>query len=361
MEHALALAGRGLGSAAPNPVVGAVVVSNGEVVGEGFHRAAGEPHAEVLALAQAGERARGATLYLTLEPCTHFGRTPPCAPAVIAAGIAKVVVACADPDPRVAGGGLRSLAEAGLEVVRADEDLRERCALQNQFFLASVVNGRPFVTLKYAMSLDGKIACASGHSQWISGPQSRAIVHEERALHQAVMVGIGTALADDPLLTVRDLPGARQPVRIVVDSLARLPANARILNSAGGPVWVAVGPRAPAARIATLRARGARVEVLPEGLDLGVLMKRLLSEGIRSVLAEGGGELAASLLRAKLLTRLLVFVAPMLIGGRGAPSPVGGLGVETLSDAPRLIRLQSRVSGADLAIEGYVDLRWLTI
>lgn len=372
MARALELAGRGLFSAAPNPVVGAVLVREGELVGEGFHRAAGEPHAETHALQQAGERARGATLYVTLEPCIHQGRTPPCAPAVIAAGIRRVVVGCVDPDPRVAGGGLRLLAEAGLTVDRASSELVRSCALQNQFFLASASNGLPFLTLKYAMSLDGKTASHTGHSRWISGPVSRLSVHRERALHQAVLVGIGTALADDPQLNVRGLEGVRQPLRVVVDSRARLSLASRLLDQPGGATWVAVGPEAAPDRVQALRERGARIEVLPlaqrspgqdqdQGLDLFVLLERLQANGIRSVLAECGGELASSLWRQRLITRLLVFVAPIMIGGRTAPSPLGGPGLERVDQAVPLHQLSHRSSGADIEVEGYVDLSWLQV
>jgi len=353
MREALDLARRGAGFTSPNPMVGAVVVANGHVVGRGYHPRVGAPHAEVFALQEAGPRARGATLYVTLEPCAHQGRTPPCADAIIGAGIRRVVAAMQDPDRQVSGRGLRRIRDAGIQtqVGIGGDEARDL----NEAYVKHRTTGLPFVTAKWAMTLDGRIATRSGESRWISGDASRALVHERRARHDAILVGIGTVLRDDPALTAR-IPGARHPRRIILDSRLRIPASARVLARDGTPVIVATTERAsPAAREA-LEARGVEVLVAagPEGrVDLGTVLKELGRREILSVLVEGGGTVHGAFMDAGLVDKLLIFVAPLIVGGP-APGPVGGAGVEALARAWRLTRMVVQPAGEDIVIEGYV-------
>lgn len=359
MRRALRLACRGVGRTSPNPAVGAVVVAGGRVVGEGYHRRAGEPHAEPLALAQAGEQARGATLYVTLEPCCHHGRTPPCTEAILAAGIRRVVAATVDPNPRVAGKGLARLEQAGVRVEVGL--LREEAEALNEPYLTYIRTGRPFLHLKLAVSLDGKVATETGDSRWISGPAARRLTHRWRARYDAVLVGVGTVLADDPLLTVRMGVRGRHPIRIVADSLARTPPGARLftagLGGEGGPVWIATTPAAPPARLEALRQAGAEVILCPAGrddrVDLAWLMEELGRRGITGVLAEGGPRLAGAALRGQLVHRLSLFVAPLLIGGDRAPGVLAGAGVSRVAEGWRLDRLRVRRVGQDWLFDGY--------
>jgi diaminohydroxyphosphoribosylaminopyrimidine deaminase/5-amino-6-(5-phosphoribosylamino)uracil reductase len=357
MRRALELAGQAAGLTSPNPMVGAVVVRQGHVVGEGCHRAAGAPHAEIVALRAAGERARGATLYVTLEPCVHQGRTPPCVPAVVEAGVARVVVAMPDPNPLVDGRGLDRLRRAsiGVEVGLLADEAR---AL-NRAFVTWVREGRPHVTLKTAMTLDGKIADTHGSARWISGEAARAEVHRLRSQVDAIVVGVGTALADDPALTVRlERPWPREPYRVVVDGAARLPVAARLVGSGTvSRAVVAVGPSAPAERIAALRRAGVTVVECPgrDGrVDLAFVLGWLARRDVIAVLLEGGATLNAGFVEAGLVDRVVVFVAPILVGGQGAPTPVAGAG-RALKDAVRLGRVASRRVGEDLVIEGDVE------
>ncbi len=343
MARAAALAARGLGRTAPNPPVGAVLVRDGKVVGEGYHAAAGTPHAEIHALRAAGAAASGATLHVTLEPCCHRGRTPPCTDAIVAAGVRDVRYAVADPDPRVAGGGHRRLEAAGVAVTHAPHLAGEAVA---RGFVSRLTTGRPWVTVKVASSLDGRIATRTGDSRWISGEASRARVHQLRDRADAVLVGIRTVLADDPLLTVRPAPDdGRQPLRIVLDSELRLPPDAALLSGVAdsGPLVVCALERlahdpAAGARRARLEARGAHVlGVAADGnrVDLRVLMQILGARGLNEVLVEGGGEVISTLVSAGLVDELLSCAAPVVIGGRDAPGPVGGTGVDRIADAPR--------------------------
>jgi len=356
MARALALAARGLGLTSPNPAVGAVLVRDGRVVGEGAHLRAGGPHAEVAALAEAGEAARGAACYVTLEPCCHQGRTPPCVEALIAAGVARIVAACRDPNPRVDGRGLAALRAAGIEVTLGVGEAEARAL--NRAFFSFVTTGRPHVTLKTAMTLDGKIAAWDGTSRWISGEAARAEAHRLRFLADAVLVGIGTVLKDDPALTVR-LPDAppKQPFRVVVDSRLRIRPDARVLT-AGDPSRTIVAGAAPlpGRRAAALRARGVRVLELPRDgrrVSLGALLAALAELDVVAVLAEGGAELGAGLLDAGLVDRVAFFVAPRLLGGRAAPGPVGGVG-RAMKEALSVTGLSYRMIGEDLLIEGDV-------
>ena len=354
MARAIALAQRALGRTSPNPAVGAVVVRNGRVVGEGFTRPAGGPHAEVVALRQAGRRAEGATLYVTFEPCSHYGRTPPCADAVIAAGLARVVVAVGDPNPLVQGRGLRALRRAGVLVTTGV--LAEEAGAVSAWFRHFIVQRRPFVILKLAASLDGRIATASGESRWISGPEARRFVHELRNRVDAVMVGSGTALADDPALTCR-LRGGRDPLRVVVDGHLRLSPRARMLRqrSKAGTLIATTRPASPA-RARRLAQAGAEIVTVASAhgqVSLAALLRALAKRGVVSVLVEGGGELAAAALRARLVDRLLVVTAPILLGGDGRPM-LGGLRLGRLAAAPRLVDERVTRLGPDLLREGPV-------
>lgn len=352
MRAALSLAARGLGRTWPNPAVGCVLVRDGVVVGRGWTQPGGRPHAETEALARAGALAEGATAYVTLEPCNHYGKTPPCSLALIAAKVARVVVACQDPDPRVAGGGLARLREAGVAVVTGV--CEAEALVLNEGFFNRIQHARPLVTLKLATTLDGRIATATGESQWITGPTARAWGHRLRATHDAIMVGIGTALADDPELTCR-LPGLedRSPVRVVVDSALRLPASSKLALTANRvPTWVVTRDDHDPARADALAARG--VEVIPVAAgptgrpDPVALATALAGRGLTRVLVEGGATLAGSLMGAGLVDRLEWFRAASLLGGDGL-SAVSGFGVAALNAMPRFERTALRAAGADLA------------
>lgn len=359
MRRALELAERGRGTTSPNPMVGAVLVRDGEVVGEGFHLAPGEPHAEVLALCAAGPRAAGVTCYVTLEPCAHHGRTPPCADALIAAGVARVVAAIEDPDPRVRGQGFELLRAAGVEVELGPGATAAEA--QNAAFLLHRRKGRPRVTLKAAASLDGKVAAPDGTSQWITGEAARADAHRLRAEADAVAVGAGTALADDPRLTVR-LPGwhGRQPLRVLIDATGRTGSDGHLFDGQA-PTLVATTAAAAPAALAAWAAAGAEVLVCPEaraatgeaGVDLAWLAKSLGERGILELLIEGGPRLQASLWEAGLADRLVWYLAPLVIGGAGAPGLLPAAGARTLT-AARAIRIDSvdRL-GPDLRIVGH--------
>ena len=318
MERALVLAERGRGRVEPNPLVGALVVRHGEVVGEGWHREYGGPHAEVDALSNAGPAAKGSTVYVTLEPCSHHGKTPPCAEALIHAGVARVVYAVSDPDP-VARGGAKALAASGIHV---DAGICEQPArdLNARFFHRHSADAdRPWTELKLAVSLDSRIADSDGRSRWLTGEEARAEVHRLRAGHDAIAIGIGTALADDPSLTVRgDILSRRPPVRVVFDRALRLPATSTLARTAReAPVWVVGSPNAPAERRTALA--GAGVTVL-DAVDLLEVFRVLQAKGISSILCEGGGKLAASLLDANLVDRISLFVAPILLGSKATPA-----------------------------------------
>lgn len=349
MGHALALARRGLGRVWPNPSVGCVIVQGGRVVGRGVTAPGGRPHAEPQALAQAGAAARGATAYVTLEPCAHHGRTPPCADALVAAGVARVVTALEDPDPRVSGGGHAILRAARIAVTTGVLESEAR-ALQRGF-LTRITRGRPMVTLKLATSLDGRIATAAGESRWITGAQARARVHRMRANHDAVLVAGGTARADDPELTVRGQGVACQPLRVIAARTLDVPRGGRLEASIPqGPLWLLHGPSASAEARAHWAMAGARlIEVAetPTGLDPAALLARLGAEGLTRLFCEGGGQFAASLLRAGVVDRLEVFGAGLALGADGRPA-LGALGLTALADAPRFRLVEARTEGADL-------------
>jgi len=354
MREALDLARRGAGTTSPNPMVGAVVVADEAIVGRGYHPRPGEPHAEVFALRDAGARALGATLYVTLEPCAHWGRTPPCTEAIIGAGIRRVVAAMLDPDQQVSGRGLHRLAEAGVATIVG---VAERDALDlNEAYVKHRTLGLPWVTAKWAMTLDGRIATRSGDSRWISGEPSRGLAHELRAASDAILVGIGTVLRDDPALTARGIAGARSPRRVILDSTLRVPPGARVLARDGTPVLVATTERADPEVRRALEAAG--VEVLAVGgadgrVDLRALLDHLARAGVMSLLVEGGSAVLGGFADAGLIDKVVAFVGPSIVGGP-APAPVGGRGVELLAHAWRLGRIAVRQLGDDAVIEGRI-------
>jgi diaminohydroxyphosphoribosylaminopyrimidine deaminase/5-amino-6-(5-phosphoribosylamino)uracil reductase len=320
LEHALELAERGRGTTRPNPLVGAVVVADGEVVGEGWHERPGEPHAEIHALEAAGERARGADLYVTLEPCVHHGRTPPCADAVVAAGLRRVVVAAVDPDPRTNGAGIARLRDAGIEVEPAEEPVARRARRQNEAYRTWVSLDRPFVTYKAAATLDGRLAASSGDARWVSGEESRRRAHELRAASDAVAVGMRTVRAENPSLTARDVGAGRQPRRLAFGH---------------GPL-----------------PEGSELELLEGSLEEE--LRRLASEDVQSLLLEGGPTLAGAFLRAGLIDKVVLFVAPKLVGGDDAPPLFAGPGARTLAEAVPLSSLEAGRAGQDVVLTAYV-------
>ena len=353
MREALRIAEHARGRTAPNPLVGAVIVRDDTIIASGWHRAAGEPHAEIHALRMAGELARGATLYVTLEPCAHHGRTGPCAEAVIAAGIARVVIALRDPNPLVAGRGLALLKEVGIEVVTSVCEAEAR--RQNEVFLKWVTQKRPFVTLKTAMTLDGKIASHTGASQWITGTAARTRVHEYRNEYDAILVGIGTVLADDPSLTTR-LEGrtGRNPLRIVLDSEARTPLDAKLVVDGAAPTLIVVSARADQRRVNLLRACGAEVVTLgTEQVDSAALLDYLGTSEITSLLVEGGATVNWSLLAGGCVDKVHAFIAPMLMGGAEAKTPIGGTGFDSPQMALQLRDVTVEQLGADILVTGY--------
>lgn len=387
MRRALELAERGRGRVNPNPLVGCVLVVDDLIVGEGWHARAGEAHAEVVALHEAGPGAEGATAYVTLEPCDHHGRTPPCTEALIGAGVQRVVVASLDPDPRVNGAGVQRLRQAGLVVDTGV--LQDEANLQNEVFRTNRMLGRPFVLYKTAMSLDGKVAVRGGPARWITGEAARTKVHRWRDEYDAIGVGIGTVLMDDPSLTTRipesprstlsgvtvepsggtaGTPPGRTPVRVIFDSDLRTPPNARLFETgpdgADARVIVVAGEnvlqRNPDATplLRQLLNRGADVIFAQEREgrpDLKAALRELLQRGVTSLLLEGGGELAAAFLEAELIDRVAWFVAPTLIGGAGVPGPLGGTGAASMDDAVSLPDLEVQVVGADLLLTGHPD------
>ncbi len=346
MQLALGLGARGLGQVAPNPAVGCVIVRNGQLLGRGWTQPTGRPHAETMALAQAGN-ATGATAYVTLEPCAHQGKTPPCANALVKAGIARVVCPISDPDPRVAGKGFGMLRDAGITVDIGLMAPEARAA--NAGFLLTKEQARPFITLKLAASLDGRIATATGESRWITGPESRRYVHHLRATHDAVMIGRGTAIADDPMLDIRDLGLAHaNPVRVVLDSQLSLSPTARLAQTAPEtPLWLCHSPTAKGLKNWAHTA-ATLIETLetPTGLNLKALLQTLAQKGLTRILVEGGGALAASLVAAKLVDRLEVFHAGLLLGASSTPA-LAPLPFGPLAAFPRLTLIQTRKMGND--------------
>lgn len=351
MRRAIELAEMGRGTASPNPMVGAVILKDNRVIGEGYHEKAGEPHAEINALRNASEDVAGAVMIVSLEPCNHFGRTPPCTEAIINAGIKKVVIGMIDPNPKCAGSGIRRLQDAGIEVEHGH--LADEVAKQNEIFIKYITTRRPFVTIKAAISLDGKIAEAPGTSTPITGEEARKRVHELRNEYDAIMVGIGTVLADDPLLTTRlERDAIKNPIRIVVDSRARLPLDSKIAGTAREiKTIIATTPLAPPRNIEDLKLKGLEITELGTrdgSVDIKSLLEELGERQVASLIVEGGGNLIASFIKANLVDKYLIFAAPKLIGERGVDLVGGKLSsVEEI----RIERIEQL--GKDLLIEAY--------
>lgn len=363
MLQALQLAALGRHRTQPNPMVGCVIVKDGAVVGTGYHQRAGGPHAEVFALQEAGGAARGATAYVTLEPCSHHGRTPPCAEALIAAGVSRVVAATVDPDERVAGQGLQRLRDAGVETeVGVLDQEAERL---NRAWLHWKRTGLPLVTLKAAITLDGKIAAYTGDSRWVTSEAAREHVHQQRDRSDAILCGVGTVLADDPELTARPagVTDPKDPLRVVLDSLARTPPTARLLQpdvmARGGGVLIACTRLAPPARIQQLRDTGAEViEFDADGglVPIRALMAELGRRSVAGLLVEGGGQVHWSFLTSGVAHRVMVYIAPKLVGGFQAPGWVGGPGLPKMADAWQIRNPEIRTIGEDILVEGELDV-----
>ncbi|MDP4290374.1 MAG: bifunctional diaminohydroxyphosphoribosylaminopyrimidine deaminase/5-amino-6-(5-phosphoribosylamino)uracil reductase RibD [Bacteroidota bacterium] len=357
MHMALTQAAKGLGRVNPNPLVGAVIVRGSRIIGVGYHKQFGGPHAEINAMRNAENDVEGATVYVTLEPCSHYGKTPPCADALITAKVAKVVIAMTDPNPFVSGRGIQRLKENGIEV---EVGLLENEARElNRVFIKYIRTKLPYVVLKSAMTLDGKIATASGHSQWISCPQSRKYVHSLRNELKGILVGVNTVITDDPELTTRlDGVSGRNPVRIVVDSRGRIPLNAKMLkNGAENPVIIATTENFPEQKRADLIEAGHQILILPahnEMVDLNLLMIELGKLGIDGILLEGGGTLNESALKSGIVDEVQFFIAPLLLGGRNAMTPVEGKGFDTVAEGIRLQQMTTRQVGDDILITAKV-------
>ncbi len=359
MKMALRLAAKGLGFTSPNPVVGAVIVKNGRLIAKGYHKKAGMPHAEVEALRRAGVQAKGATMYVTLEPCNHFGRTPPCSEAIMRAGIKELYYALPDPNPHVSGGGAEALARHGVEVHKGP--LEEEARYLNRFYLHSLQTGRPYVIAKFAASMDGKIATFAGESQWITGPVARQEAHKLRLIVDAIAVGSGTARADDPRLTARRNGRVlKRPLRIVLDSFGRLPLHLAVFipeNSAH--TILAATSAIPRERLRRFEQKGVQVVKFRQDgngrVSLPHLIDYLGQHGINSLLVEGGSALLGSFVNQRLIDEVHVFLAPLLIGGRAAPGAVGGQGFEHLQEALRLRTPQIKRLDNDLLFSAQVE------
>lgn len=363
MRRALELALNGWGKTSPNPMVGAVIVKEGVVLAEGWHDHCGGPHAEVVALEQARARGldvRGATMYVNLEPCSHYGRTPPCSLALVQSGIRRVVTSMVDPNPLVAGRGHSQLRQAGIEVVSGV--LEEEARRLNDVFIHFITHRRPFVCLKLAASLDGKTAAVGGRSRWISGPEARSWVHRQRQRYRAVCVGIGTALADDPLLTARDAtdqPFDRQPLRIVIDPRLEIPTTSRLVQTAARwPVLIVCAQRVDPEKVRILSSHGVEVfpcSAGPEGLDLDPLLEDLYAREIDSILLEGGSRTAGHFLDRRWIDKIAFVYAPLLLGGGAAPGLIAGVGRPAPDHAVRLSRPTITPLGQDFLVEAYVE------
>lgn len=354
MRRALKLAARGAGRTSPNPAVGSVIVKDGRIIAEGYHKKAGRPHAEAAALSALESGAKGSTLYVTLEPCCHFGKTPPCTDAIISSGIKKVVIGAVDPNPRVSGRGISLLRAAGILVTSGV--LERECRKLNEAYNRYITAGVPFVTLKLAQTLDAKTATAGGESKWITGTASRALVHRMRSMADAVMVGSSTVISDDPELNVRHLRG-RDPLKVVLDTRLKTPLTARVFK--GGVLLIFTTKEASPSKIRKAAEAGAEVVVVPAvkgGVDLKRVLKELAKREVVSVMAEAGGTLAASLLREDLVDRLSVFISPTVIGSDGLDA-VGPLGVKRLKDALKIDDLTVKRVGTDILVEGYLRKR----
>ena len=359
MRRVLELARKGRGRTSPNPMVGAVLVKNGRVVGEGYHRKAGLPHAEIEALRRAGKKAKGADLYVNLEPCCHSGKTPPCTEAILSAGVKKVIVGMRDPNPLVSGKGFRQLKKKGVQVVTGT--LRKECERLNEVFIKFVQTGNPFVVLKTAISLDGKIATRTGESKWITGRKAREKVHQIRNEIDAIVAGAWTIVKDNSYLTTRlknKSTASNHPVRVILDNEFLVPLKSNVFKNADTErVIYVTGGKLPVSRRKELIRRGVDILVLKENkgkVDLRCLLRALGDRDITSVLIEGGGEVNASALSAGIVDKVLVFVAPILIGGKDAPGPLGGKGIRSLASAYKIKNMTVNRIGDDFLLEGYL-------
>lgn len=358
MTRALELAELGRGLVQPNPLVGAVIVKNKKIIGEGWHRAYGESHAEINAINTATENVEGATLYVNLEPCCHFGKTPPCVDAIIKNKFKTVVIGMEDPNEKVSGKGIEKLRAKRIEVRTGV--LEKKAKKMNEVFIKFITTQMPFCTLKTAMTLDGKIATHTGDSKWISNEKSRTYVHQLRAYHAAILTGIGTVINDNPQLTVRmyEQEGIKQPIRIVVDSTGRIPLNANVLKFDDAKTIIAVSELADAYKINAIKEKGVEVVVTPvknNKVDLPYLLKLLGKKGIDSLLIEGGSHLNFSLFEEGLIDKVLTFIAPKIVGGDDAKTPVGGIGFSLIKDSIQLMNIHTVPYGDDLMIEAYVS------
>ncbi|MEM7648328.1 MAG: bifunctional diaminohydroxyphosphoribosylaminopyrimidine deaminase/5-amino-6-(5-phosphoribosylamino)uracil reductase RibD [Cyanobacteria bacterium P01_A01_bin.70] len=351
LQRCLQLAQQAAGQTSPNPLVGSVIVADGQIVGEGFHPGVGQPHAEVFALRAAGDRAHGATLYVNLEPCNHTGRTPPCTAAIIAAGIERVVIGMIDPDPRVSGGGVQRLQQAGIRVTTGVEE--SACQRLNEAFSHSIVHQRPFGILKYAMTLDGKIAATGGHSAWVTSPAARAWVHRLRSQTDAVIVGGQTVRQDNPHLTSHG-QSDRSPLRVVMSRTLELPEQAHLWEQQAAKTLVFCGAEAASSRQQALASQGVEVVALPQ-LEPAHVLAVLHQRGLRSVLWECGGQLSARAIAQHCVQKVCAFIAPKIIGGPAAPTPIGELGLTKMSEAIALTDVTIEAIAPDLLIQGYVN------
>ncbi len=357
MNQVIDLALKGKGRTSPNPIVGAIIVRDSAVVGKGYHKRAGDPHAEINALRDAGERARGGTLYVNLEPCCHYGKTPPCTGAIIKSGIERVVVGMRDPNTLVSGEGIEELRGTGIHIEVGI--LEEHCRKINEIYVKYITTRRPFVIMKAGSSLDGKIATHTGESRWITGKSSREVVHRIRGEVDAIMVGLGTVIKDDPRLTVRPgEDGIKDPKRVILDSSLKIPLESKVLTvDSRSDNIIVTTERRDTERIKILEGMGVRVLIVEEKdqrVDLDKLMARLGEMGITSVLIEGGSEVYASALEAGIVDKVILFLAPKIIGGVNAPGIVGGRGIESLGDAILLKDIHMQQIGDDVMIEGYL-------
>ncbi len=349
MKLALDLAKNTLGQTSPNPVVGAVVVNNGEIVGMGAHLKAGTEHAEVHAIRMAGDRAKGATIYVTLEPCSHHGKTPPCADLLIEKQVKRVVIASVDPNPVVAGRGIKKLQDACIEVTPGV--LKEEADELNKMFFHYIVKKTPYVTLKTATSLDGKIATSTGESKWITGPEAREDVHRLRHQHDAILVGIGTVLADNPSLTTRVKSGGKNPIRIILDHQLRTPLDAKIVTDKEAPTWIVVSSLVTEEKIRLYVEQGVKIiKYTHEKIEINTLLTLLLENGICSVFVEGGSMVNDAFLRSKMINEVITYIAPKIIGGSNAPSSFAGEGIHELNQALQLKIKSVETVGEDIKI-----------
>ncbi|WP_226678678.1 bifunctional diaminohydroxyphosphoribosylaminopyrimidine deaminase/5-amino-6-(5-phosphoribosylamino)uracil reductase RibD [Mesobacillus jeotgali] len=349
MALAINLASATEGQTSPNPQVGAVLVKDGQIIGMGAHLKAGEPHAEVHAITMAGDKAKDATLYVTLEPCSHFGKTPPCSNLVIESGIKKVFVASVDPNPLVGGTGVKKMIEAGLDVQVGL--MEEKAKALNKVFFHYISTGLPYVTLKSATSLDGKIATVTGESQWITGEEARKDVHQFRHTHDAILVGVNTVIKDNPILTTRLEAGGKNPVRVVLDSTLRTPLDSRIINDRTARTIIVTGARAEPDRIKQFTELGIEIIGLEtEKIDIDDMLKKLGDRGITSVYVEGGAEVHGSFLKEKAFQQVITYIAPKLLGGKNAPAAYGGEGIARLEDTVTLEIIDVKQIGQDIRI-----------